>query len=442
MKKEKLTEEFMKLRWKFAGGIVLMTIIALGAQETMIQSKAAAQNSEDTTLLQIAFRKGVDFYPYAGQVVKPGDGPRYPYAVYKAGTPMFQVDPAWPKFPERNWVLGDVPGVAVDSQGNVWMIHRPKTLNGQGEGNGKGILADLKPPQADCCIPAPPIMEFDAAGNFVQGWGGPGQGFEWPQSEHSIFVDYKGNVWISGNGAKDNQILEFTKDGKFLMQIGHSGKSQGSLDTENFNKPSGIYVYQKTNEVFVSDGYLNKRVIVFDADTGAFKRMWGAYGNKPDDSIGPSNAEGPTPADVEPPALQQFNTVHCVRISNDGLVYVCDRTHNRLQVFKPDGTYVSEVFIARESTGGGTLDGVAFSSDREQKFMYIADSTDQHIWILDRKTLQIQGRFVVQGHYAGQGWHMHGIASDSNGNIYVAEGILGHRVDKFVYKGLSTSASE
>ena len=154
----------MKLRWKFAGGIVLMTIIALGAQETMIQSKAAAQNSEDTTLLQIAFRKGVDFYPYAGQVVKPGDGPRYPYAVYKAGTPMFQVDPAWPKFPERNWDLGDVPGVAVDSQGNVWMIHRPKTLNGQGEGNGKGILANLKPPQADAVFLRHPLWNSTRRG--------------------------------------------------------------------------------------------------------------------------------------------------------------------------------------------------------------------------------------------------------------------------------------
>jgi DNA-binding beta-propeller fold protein YncE len=192
--------------------------------------------------------------------------------------------------------------------------------------------------------------------------------------------------------------------------------------------------------VFISDGYVNKRVIVFDADTGAYKRMWGAYGNKPDDSVGPSNASGPTPADLTPAALQQFNTVHCVRISNDGLVYVCDRTHNRLQVFKPDGTYVAETFIAKESTGGGTLDGVAFSPDNDQKFMYIADSTDQHVWILDRKKLEVIGRFGVQGHYAGQGWHFHGIATDSKGNIYTAEGILGHRVDKFVYKGLAKTA--
>jgi DNA-binding beta-propeller fold protein YncE len=298
----------------------------------------------------------------------------------------------------------------------------------------------MKPPQADCCIPAPPVLEFDAAGNFVEGWGGPGQGFEWPQTEHGIHVDYKGNVWISGNGAKDNQILKFTKDGKFLMQIGHSGQSQGSLDTANLNKPTGIYVYQKTNEVFVSDGYGNKRVIVFDADTGAYKRMWGAYGNKPDDSVGPSSGGGPRAVDLEKPALQQFNTVHCVRISNDDLVYVCDRTHNRVQVFKPDGTYVTEVFIARESTGAGAPDGVAFSPDREQKFMYVTDSPDQHVWILDRKSLQVLGRFGTQGHFAGQTWHMHGIATDSKGNIYTAEGILGHRVDKFAYKGLAKTA--
>ena len=438
----------MKMNWRIISGIVLAMLIAIGAGETHIWKKIAgpgagvtsAQENEDNTILGIAYRKGINFYPFAGQVMKAGDGQRYPYAVYKAGTPIFQADPAWPKFPERNWVLGEVPGVAVDAQDNVWIFHRPRTLNA--EGHGKGILSALNPPLADCCVPAPPVMEFDAAGNFVQGWGGPGPGYEWPQNEHGIQVDYKGNVWLTGNGRQDNQVLKFTKDGKFLMQIGHSGQSKGSLDTANFNKPSGIYVYQKTNEVFVSDGYVNKRVIVFDADSGAFKRMWGAYGHKPDDSVGPSSPEGPKASDLEGPALQQFNTVHCVRISNDGLVYVCDRTHNRFQVFKPDGTYVAEQYVAKEATGGGTLDGIAFSPDNEQKFMYVADSTNQHVWIFERKTRQLLGRFGTQGHYNGQGWHFHGIATDSKGNIYTAEGIMGHRVDKFVYKGLSTSASQ
>jgi DNA-binding beta-propeller fold protein YncE len=430
----------MKMKWKIAGGIVLVMMIALGLRQTLIRKVGAQETSGSETLAAIAMRNGIDYYPNAGKVVKAGEGPVYPYATYDAGTPMFQVDPAWPKFPERNWLLGQVPGVAVDAQDNVWIINRPKTLGHEGE--GREVFADLNPPQADCCIPAPPVMEFDSAGKFIQGWGGPSPGYEWPETEHGIHVDYKGNVWISANGAKDNQILKFTKDGKFLMQIGHSGKSKGSLDTENLNKPTGIYVYQKTNEVFVSDGYINKRVIVFDADTGAFKRMWGAYGNKPDDSVGPSYAGGLKAGDLDGSTLQQFNTVHCVRISNDDFLYVCDRTHNRSQVFRPDGTYVTEVFIARQSTGAGVVDGVAFSPDKEQKFMYVTDSPDQHVWILDRKALRVLGRFGRMGHYAGQTYHMHGIASDSKGNIYVAEGIEGHRVDKFAFEKLSTSASQ
>src|ERR1700730_1173757 len=217
----------------------------------------------------------------------------------------------------------------------------------------------------------------EEAGNVIQGWGGPGPGYEWPETEHGIHVDYKGNVWISANGAKDNQILKFTNDGKFLMQIGHSGKSKGSLDTENLNKPSGIYVYQRTNEVFVSDGYINRRVIVFDADTGAFKRLWGAYGNKPDDSV-------PRTPPYEGPAPQQFNNVNGILISNDDLVYVADRHNNRIQVFKPDGTFVKEAFVAREvRTPSGTTKDLAFSPDSRQQFLYVACG-DEHIRILNR----------------------------------------------------------
>ena len=288
----------MKMNWKTVGGIVLVMMIVLGARETRIWRKLAGPNPgvvsaqesrdpshpvvspDDTSYLAQALRKGVNYYPYAGKLVKAGEGERYPYATYKVGTPMFKIDPAWPRYFERPWVLGQVSGVSVDAQDHVWMIHRPKSL-GTAESVGKAVLAVLNPPLADCCIPAPAVMEFDAEGNFMKGWGGPGPGYEWPDNEHALHVDYKGNVWVSGNNAKDNQILKFTKDGKFLMQIGHSGKSQGSLDTANLNKPTGIYVYPKTNEVFVADGYGNKRVIVFDADTGAFKRMWGAYGNKP-----------------------------------------------------------------------------------------------------------------------------------------------------------------
>ena len=193
--------------------------------------------------------------------------------------PTFEPDPLWAQNLPNKWVNGQVGGVAVDSHDNLWVFHRPATIP-DGE-----KAASLNPPQAECCIPAPPVLEFDTNGKFLQAWGGPGQGYEWPSSEHGIFVDPKDNVWLSGNAKEDNQILKFTKDGKFLMQIGHAGKNRGSNDTENLGGPAGLFVYPKTNELFVADGYFNRRVIVFDADTGAYKRHWGAYGKKPDDSL-------------------------------------------------------------------------------------------------------------------------------------------------------------
>src|SRR5713101_7774829 len=180
--------------------------------------------------------------------------------------PLFQVDPSWPKMPSK-WVFGLVSGVTVDSQQNhVWVVHRPRTV---------------KPDQKS--MAGPPVFEFDTAGNFIQAWGGPGEGYEWPATEHGVYVDHKGFVWIAGSGSKDHQLLKFTRTGKFVMQIGHSGKSTGNADTANVNGPADIFVYAKTNELFVADGYGNHRVIVFDADTGAFKRMWGAFGKPPTD---------------------------------------------------------------------------------------------------------------------------------------------------------------
>ena len=234
----------------------------------------------------------------------------------------------WPKMPKQ-WILGQVSGLDVDARDHVWIIQRPWSLNDDEK---------AKNPEAECCTAAPPVMEFDAAGNYLQGWGGEAPEYEWPKDEHAIHVDYKGNVWISSAGGPrlrertENQILKFTQAGKFLLQVGHRGKSKGSLDTANFNNAADIYVYPKTNEVFVADGYVNRRVIVLDADTGAFKRMWGAYGNAPDDAA-------PNRLADEGPGPQQFNLVHGVRVSNDGLVYVADRmqqphagVHDRRQV--------------------------------------------------------------------------------------------------------------
>ncbi len=345
----------------------------------------------------------------------------------QGGVPKFEVDPYWPKDLPNQWMLGQVSGIFVDSHDHVWVTNRPRSL----ENHDK--YAAFDPPQADCCKPAPAVLEFDAAGSFVQGWGGPGQGYEWPDNEHGIFVDYKENVWIGGNGMKDTNILKFTKDGKFLLQIGHHGKSAGSNDTENLNRPAGIVVYPKTNEVFVADGYGNRRVIVFDADTGAYKRHWGAYGKRPDDQE--SNART-----LEGDGPKQFNTVHSLRISNDDLVYVGDRRNNRIQVFRPDGTYLKEAYVERKTTGEeGTTFDFAFSPDAQQQFIYIPDGTNKKVQILNRQTLEVIGYFGGHGgHGAAQFFHIHSIATDSKGNVYLGES-FGKRALRWNYKGMEAS---
>jgi DNA-binding beta-propeller fold protein YncE len=347
----------------------------------------------------------------------------------QAGVPTFEPDPYWPKPLPNNWMLGQVSGIYVDSHQHIWITTRPRTL----DNNDK--YAALNPPQADCCIPAPPILEFDQAGNLIQGWGGPGPGYEWPDNEHGIFIDYKENVWVGGNADKDTNILKFTKTGKFLLQIGHHGKSGGSNDTENLKRPAGICVYPKTNEVFVADGYGNRRVIVFDADTGAYKRHWGAYGNKPDDNA-------PRMRVYEGPGPQQFNTVHGIRISNDDLVYVGDRVNNRIQVFRPDGAFVKEGYIERKtSTPEGTAFDIAFSPDKQQQFLYVPDGSNKKVQILNRDTLEVVGFFGGHGgHGAGQFFHIHSIASDSRGNIYLGES-FGMRALRWNYKGMSPSST-
>ena len=345
------------------------------------------------------------------------------------GVPHFEPDPYWPKPLPNNWMLGQVSGIYVDSHEHIWVTSRPRTL----DNNDK--YAALNPPEADCCIPAPPIMEFDQAGNLIQGWGGLGAGYEWPDNEHGIFIDYKENVWVGGNSDKDTNILKFTKTGKFLLQIGHHGKSGGSNDTENLKRPAGICVYPKTNEVFVADGYGNRRVIVFDADTGAYKRHWGAYGNKPDDSV-------PRTRVYEGPGPQQFNTVHGIRISNDDLVYVGDRVNNRIQVFRPDGTFVKEGYIERKtSTPEGTAFDIAFSPDKQQQFFYVPDGSNKKVQILNRDTLEVVGFFGGHGgHGTGQFFHIHSIATDSKGNIYLGES-FGMRALRWNYKGMSPASS-
>ena len=335
--------------------------------------------------------------------------------------PTYQVDPMWPKMPPQ-WILGQVSGLDVDSRDHVWIIQRPWSVaDDEKAGN----------PEAACCTPAPPVMEFDAAGNYLQGWGGAGEGYEWPADEHTIRIDHKDNVWISSAGGprlstrKENQILKFTRAGKFLLQIGHRGMSKGSLDTENFNNAADIDFYPKTNEVFVADGYVNRRVIVLDADTGKFKRMWGAYGNPPDDAA-------PNRLQDEGPGPPQFNLVHGVQVSNDGLVYVADRRNNRMQVFTLEGKFQREIFIERKTKLLGTAFAIAFSPDSQQQYLYLADAGNGRVHIFERSTLEEVGGFGQIGHYAGQFVFLHNVSLDAQGNAYTAEVGGGRRVQKFI----------
>ena len=355
--------------------------------------------------------------------------------------PTFTVDPFWPKPLPNRWIIGAVAGVAVDARDHVWIVQRPSTLQ----------------PNETRAIwkAAPPVLEFDTDGTLLSSWGGPGPGYEWPQLEHGIYIDADDNVWLGAGGDKDAHILKFTRQGRFLMQIGHQGKGQGSNDTANLGAPANVTVDRAANELYVADGYVNHRVIVFDATTGAYKRHWGAYGNRPDDGWftrqgeklpGPfsgavQNEARPSQYDPNGPPAPQFRIVHAVRISNDGLVYVCDRTNDRLQVFRKDGTFVREQVIAKDTFGSGSVWDVGFSTDPQQRFLFVNDGTNQLIYVLDRQTLQVVSTFGGHGHWAGQFYGAHNLAVNSKGDLFITESYEGKRVQKFTYTGLGAPSA-
>jgi DNA-binding beta-propeller fold protein YncE len=341
--------------------------------------------------------------------------------------PSFEVDPAWPKLPAK-WVFGQVSSVSIDEQGHAWILQRPSSVRTDQKG-----------------MAAPPVLEFDPNGNFIQGWGGPGAGYDWPEIEHGIYVDPKGFVWIGGNGKTDHHLVKFTKAGKFVMQIGRKGASKGNSDTQNVNMAADTFVYSKTNELFVADGYGNRRIIVFDADTGAFKRMWGAFGKPPSDTVPPKPkvAEAsriPAKEETGPGPDHFDNPVHAARVSNDGLVYVSDRGGKRVQVFTLDGKFVNQAFVDRwceapHCGNGQTVASTAFSHDPEQRFLYVASRSPARVWILDRKTLEPLDSFGRPGVAPGEFYVLHHMNVDTRGNLYVTEVQDGKRAQKFVFKG-------
>jgi len=348
-----------------------------------------------------------------------------PGQAQEAEIPVFEVDPSWPEPLPNDWAFGQFAGVAVDSGDHVWILQRPDSL----EDDETFLTTD--PPTAECCRPAPPVMEFDQGGQFIQAWGGPGAGYDWPDSEHGIHVDATDSVWIAGNGPDDTYILKFTRAGEFVLQIGQKGTTAGSNDTENLNRPSKVQVDVQADEVFVADGYGNRRIVVFDATTGAYKRHWGAYGNRPDD-------DAPRPIVSDGPGPQQFNLLHGLKLARDNTVYVADRVNNRIQAFRPDGTFLKEGFIARRTLGSGSVFDVDLSADPGERFLYVADGANNRLWILDRDSLRILGRFGRQGRYAGQFYRAEAVAVDSMGNLYIAE-TEGKRVQRFLFRGMSSS---
>ncbi len=390
--------------------------------------------------------------------------------------PRFEVDPLWPKAMPNNWVLGQTIGVAVDTRDHIWIVHRgsdPAALEQtelavrtRGGNAGKRV--------GECCNPSPPVMEFDQAGNLVQAWGGPSPTgeYQWPTSNHGIAVDAEGFVYIGGNGAEDSQVLKFTRDGKFVAQWGRANARQvqgaagapdplagyagvapsgavagpvgaarpaykaNSLDRTSFGRVAKIDLDEPANEAYISDGYLNHRVAVVDRRTGELKRSWGAYGKPPTDEVLP-------PYNPDAPVSQQFgNPVHCSNVSNDGYVYVCDRINDRLQIFRKDGTFVKEVFVARQTLADGSVWDVDFSADPQQRYLYLADGVNEHVRVFNRSTMEEIYNFGYGGRQPGMFLGLHSIAVDSKGNIYTTETYTGKRLQKFVFKGVGPVPKE
>ncbi len=358
----------------------------------------------------------------------------------KPSAPTLQVDPLWPRPLPNHWLFGSITGVAVDARDHIWVVHRgADSLNPRTE-----MSAATSPPTADeCCHPAPAVLEFDQAGALVSHWGGPGAGYEWPRSPGGIAVDAQGNVWITaagvtetagarGRGAapaaprpEDAHILKFSAAGKFLLQIGQAGKIGGNDSKTGFNRPAAIAVDSAANEVYVADGVANRRVVVFDATTGAYKRHWGAYGQAPGEADPAAYNPGGAPS-------KQFSNVSCVEVSADGHVYVCDRRNNRIQVFRKDGTFVKEAVVSKATLGEGSVWDVALSRDPQQRQLFVADGQDQKVFVLDRSTLAVVSSFGGGGRWPGGFYGVGSVAVDSKGNVYTGENFEGKRLQKFV----------
>ena len=355
---------------------------------------------------------GTALAPIHAQTVQRVEG-----ASATSGGPRYAVDALWPKPLPNNWILGQVAGIAAASDGTIWVLHRPASLTDDEKGS------TLTPRRSKCCSAAPPVLQFDRDGKLLQSWGGKGEGYDWPANEHGIYVDPKGNVWVGGNAATDHMLLKFSADGKFQMQIGKPGKSKGSNDPDQLGRPAHMELDAEADELYVADGYGNRRVIVFDASNGQYKRHWGAYGKQPDDTKIPDfNSESP----------QFGNPVHCVRITRDAFVHVCDRMNNRIQVFRKNGEFVRQFVHEPETRGSGSVWDLVPSEDPEQRYLLVADGTNNEVRIVERTSGEHVGTFGRPGRQAGDFHWVHNIAIDAQGSVYTAEVDTGKRAQRFV----------